>query len=866
MKETFITGVNDKNNNNEHKTNFNMNRRSSCASEINMDLKNKKDDLIKVKENLLEFLIEEKANFADFDKIYEHYQKELKENYRKYNQNKLIIEKKEQEYKSILLSIETRIVNNLTLQKSDSSFYDIIIDNLKKQIRLKEHELECYTNMHSRLYKTNYLINKTYKNQLLIQQLTDEQHDKYNVIHNQAISMYKKQNSALKSLIRYREIMNEEYEKMKKKKIQRINNLELDVYDIKKDNHQLERYINRIKDKQEIIKQKIKFEKIIKNKAKTEIITIRKDYFSLMGKLIFIYSSFNIQDIKNVRGFIKKLNENENNIHQLHIMFIEENKVITEMQNKLSLLSTQKNKIERKIEKCKYIKDDLIDYNEIKNSINGLKEENKIILKNFIKAKDNFILFLSFLVNYSNKLNSKLKKNSISINGIYKVSIDFLVDNFGNFMKINPNEYTYSIDFDFLKRKLNRNNIKRVLQFFIRVFKIFNYNLFSIINYQTNKISIKLLKKSIGPKYEIIKIQNEEFKKIYNKQVEKYFNTEHTRSLYLQKAEREVLKRLESGKNKRVKSKEEKNKKLIKKKFEISGEDLYLTYLNYMNNKSKTSRNNTFNIETKTQNNFIKNHPRRSIAIIGDFSNNLVLSPNSHSSNFLRKSLIDSNKNKTMSNFFKSKESEKILSQKKNSFRIKSSKYNEEIDEIDDSDIKDQELYNNGEKKQTLKKKKINNLFNSKDPEMSKIYIRKNELRKLELHFFKKKEKDILETINFNKYYKLLEKYNKKRNLPFLKNNKNDINIQKNYFSNKQLITKNNSRNILSSERTLNYFSTSSNEKKHKFNSRNSIDKKLITGNKYSNTMYNKKQLVKKSKSTALMIQINPKEKSSFFS
>ena len=862
MKETFITGVNDKNNNNDDKTNFQMNRRSSCVSEINMELKNKKDDLVKVKENLLEFLIEEKANFADFDKIYEHYQKELKENYRKYNHNKLIIDKKEQEYKSILLSIETKIVNNLTFQKKDSSFYDVIIDNIKKQIRLKEHELECYTNMHSRLYKTNYLMIKTYKNQLLIQQLNDEQYDKFNLIQNQAISMFKKQNSALKSLIRYREIMNEEYEKMKKKKIQRINNLELDVYDIKKDNHQLERYINRIKDKQEKIKQKIKFETIIKNKTKTEIKTIRKDYFSLMGKLIFIYSSFNIKDIKNIKGFIKKLNENENNIHQLHIMFIEENKVITEMQNKLSLLSMHKNKIDSKIENCKNIKEDLIDYNEIKNSINGLKEENKIILKNFIKAKNNFILLLSFLVNYSNKLNSKLKKNSLSINGIYKLSIDFLVDNFGNFMKINHNEHIYSIDFDFLKQKLNKNNIKRVLQFFIRVFKIFNYNLFSIINYQTNKISRKLLKKSIGTKYEIIKIQNEEFKKIYNKKVEKYFNTEHTRTLYLQNAEREVLKRLESGNNKRIKSKDEKNRKLLKTKFEISGEDLYLTYLNYMNNKSKTSRNNTFNIEAKTQNNFIKNHPRRSIAIIGDFSNNLVLSPKTHSSNFLRKSLIDSNKNKTMSNFFKSKENE-ILSQKKNSFRIKTTKHNEE--EFDDSDIKDQELYNNEEKKQIVKKKKINNLFNSKDPEMSNILIRANELRKLELHFFKKKEKDILETINFNKYYKLLERHNKKKNFP-LKNNKNDLNLQKNYFSNKQLFPKNNSRNIISSERSLNYFSTSSNEKNKKFNSRYSVDRKILPGNKFSNTISFKKQFVKKSKSTAFIMQINPKEKSTFFS
>ena len=97
MKETFITGLdeNNKNNNNDNK----KYKRSSCLFEVNKDLKQKKNEYGKVKEGLLEFLIEEKANFADFDKIYEHYLKELKSNYRKYNENKLIIEKKEQEYK-----------------------------------------------------------------------------------------------------------------------------------------------------------------------------------------------------------------------------------------------------------------------------------------------------------------------------------------------------------------------------------------------------------------------------------------------------------------------------------------------------------------------------------------------------------------------------------------------------------------------------------------------------------------------------------------------------------------------------------------------------------------------------------------------
>ena len=37
-----------------------------------------------------------------------------------------------------------------------------------------------------------------------------------------------------------------------------------------------------------------------------------KEYYSLIGKLLYIYSAFKIKDINNVRGFIKKLNENNN--------------------------------------------------------------------------------------------------------------------------------------------------------------------------------------------------------------------------------------------------------------------------------------------------------------------------------------------------------------------------------------------------------------------------------------------------------------------------------------------------------------------------------------------------------------------------
>ena len=94
-----------------------------------------------------------------------------------------------------------------------------------------------------------------------------------------------------------------------------------------------------------------------------------------------------------------------------------------------------------------------------------------------------------------------------------------------------------------------------------------------------------------------------------------------------------------------------------------------------MNNKKKyfkSSRNNTFHTETKNSNNnqnaYIKSHPRRSIAILGDFSNNLVLSPSFSSSTLLRKSLIN-NSNNTTTNFFK--QNKRNFISKKNSFEIK---------------------------------------------------------------------------------------------------------------------------------------------------------------------------------------------------
>lgn len=190
---------------------FRRKRLASVSDVVQSLNKQRKNDVI-LKEEYLNFLINEKTNFADLDKVESHYKSQIITQYSTYNANKTILEEKAKEYNRITTQIETALVSRLDFSQNDFNlYYKKLIKETNKAIRLKELELECYRNTYKRLYKSNYLLKKRYEEEMKIQNLNDEQHEKYNIIKNHAILTITNQNSMLNNMKLFYELSTKTY-------------------------------------------------------------------------------------------------------------------------------------------------------------------------------------------------------------------------------------------------------------------------------------------------------------------------------------------------------------------------------------------------------------------------------------------------------------------------------------------------------------------------------------------------------------------------------------------------------------------------------------------------------------------------------
>ena len=97
-------------------------------------LKKKEDK--EIKENFLDFILNENSNYADIDKIIEHYKNiELKKK-NEYSNNLLIIKKKKQILNNLNMQINKVLVDNVEItDKELERFYDNEIESKKREIK-----------------------------------------------------------------------------------------------------------------------------------------------------------------------------------------------------------------------------------------------------------------------------------------------------------------------------------------------------------------------------------------------------------------------------------------------------------------------------------------------------------------------------------------------------------------------------------------------------------------------------------------------------------------------------------------------------------------------------------------------------------
>ena len=733
-----------------------LNSVSEVIQSINQKTKNDK----KMNEEFLDFLINEKTNFADLDKVEKHYQNQIINQYKTFNENKTVIEKKEKEYNMVLNQMESALVSKLNFSKMNIDYhYERVISQIKASIRLKEHELECYKNTYRRLYKSNYLLKKRYEEEIKIQNLNDQQHEKYNIIKNHAILTITNQNNMLNNMKLYYEMATLTYANEINQKTKKFNELEFQVMMIKKDTKDIEEIIAQSKIKQRDIRKEIILINRLNEKLQNDYFSLFHDFVKIKMKLIEIYSQLNV---KNLDDIILRFNQNLKKYQTLSSLFALANNDIVQLNNELTELNNERKKIQKKLETFENkINKDACDFAQKKQILSQIKELNLSMSKQLKGKHQKIILLLLYLVDYIIKMQESMKNcvinnffNAPKIFGKNKKEKILL-----QYISIGKNK-TFFIDYDKLKSiKFDPNFI----QFLIYLFNSFSNYLFLILSSAYNYVFVDVLP-GLNNQFEIFNFSKEKIKDSYEKNLQEAFVHSENKKKLLKRSEKEILYLQEKENQKKPSYTNSASSKL---KATISDTDLYFTYINYIKNNS--SNNQDRGIQNYASSLYFLNRPRQSILLMSKFANELVLS-NNFSTKTMGTKREFSTRNKAHTRYIETPTTTASKTKKK----IQEEIIINENEVLDESDKFDEENYNNYHKRNLTKGKNNRTKYglSTKNPEMDKVYQRLNDLRKLELNYSKdinkSKKNFVMSPLALTEiYYNFKKRYmrSKKKNL-----------------------------------------------------------------------------------------------------
>ena len=769
-ENTYLTGLNIKSKSVEKKENI--------ADRYEKDLK----------EIFLEFLIREKSTFADFNKIENYYKKKLIKCCNKYNENNLIISEKKKLEKQLSNQLKEITINSFVIEEQTDELRENLMNEIKNQIKIKEIELKWYKSLHTRTYKTNYLLSKRLKDELELEITSKEQYEKYKLIKNNVLLSLNNQQEILNQMKYYNDmkIINNNNILYKKEEI--YNNLKYQIDSIKKDSFIIEENLKNIIVKKEKTHKEIKEIELIQKKNFKDYLASYNIYHSLKIKLEEIFKFIKMNNIKEI---INHYNKERQKYNELNLRANTVNKEISILSTELTKLIQELNNIKNQIiikMKRKNVFHLNKNFLELKENIDYIKLYIKN-LQNSYKTKCNILIsILNFCLNSIHKIIKCLKNSSIlkyfSFQKKYKNKYQILLNEKKNF-SFNLNLQNIDFSVNFIKFVLSIFNNFSVYLFTIQSssinksiivslennnFNNLNFNKdFSFKDNQLNKINLTKINNFI-----ILSFDSDKIKNIYEEQIKlssiRLLNKEN-----IIHRNKEEIERRNSAISQTI------NKNI---QYDIiTRNDLLNSFIQYFKTKTKNKFMNRFLNLTKIL-------PYHSMSIMEKYTNEFVddniikeINKKIRFKSIEEKSKIiqyEYNK-KEMENFFKKQKHLKHLKKKYlNYLDYTSSSSNE------DEKIKENEKYEKMKRLSSqLTKLKTNRNYNLRfeKQEMNDIFNRSKDLKNLERHYYKDKEKYLINQGLFHNIH-----FNFKKEL--LSNNSNNSIIKK------ELISSNNNNSI----------------------------------------------------------------------
>lgn len=787
----FITNsviFNSSNNNKKTKNNINK---------ITNYKQSQKEEKEIINENFLNYLINEQTNYANFGKVIDFYEEKLRKSKNKYNENLKIIEKKKKEIENLQATTNTNVLNNITItNKNASIYYFKIIEKIKNEIILKEHELEIFKKLYSDIYKQNYILKSKLVTENKLSEISNEQHEKYVSIKNVSLSKLIKQEEMLKTLNYYFNKCQETNKDLISEKMDIINKINNEIRLLKIDEQKVNKNIEEIKDKTNkinpIIKEKQKLYNIIYNDYKY----MKKIFCQNQNHMNIIYNILGVIDVDNILKMFKKLRQRHN---ELSLTLSYKSKEIVSLNEELTNLNKSYENVLKDINYKKrmenYINKKIKYNNNFENFESLIASSKNIFTEKYNAFKDKLELFNKcvslILRTINNIINSS--KSSIDNDTRYEDGNKNRNNILSEYQEYYKNNFIQNKSVNFDKEFINKQFIK----FIIFILNELNYrinsttsNIYNILyKKEINKVSeatskIKGLNNSDNNDINILPFNTKRFKTIFINELkikkekleeEKKFNEENEKNdrdkndpYYLPSIEKDSLSRNRSMDY--IPTKDflynyyRHYKKTIqnKKNSNIHNNNTY--YKNRFNNNENTS-SNFYNSSTKYNDNDTNKINLNKFNFVINYTNDFVSDKNEIEAKNNEKYEKILKKSKIIKEKVEQDEILKFLKRLKKNKKNRLHYYSQDdisvdADGKDDNDMKEELKAQLIHQELMELKKPKKYLLKHENEEIGKIFERYDEIRILELNFLKNKKNYIIDSNFFNEYYfKLKNKF-----------------------------------------------------------------------------------------------------------
>ena len=391
-------------------------------NDLNKKIKNLSLNRKLLSEKYLDFMIQEKLNYADVEKIINHYSKKIDDYLQKYDENKNLINKKKQELNDLNMTLYTNLVQHMkfeTTEKVDLK-QEEEIEKTKKEIKAKEHEIEVFKDLLNQSYKLNLNLSNKFFLENNYSKIYEEQYYRYNNIYKNSISKIQKQEDKLNVLNgyfnRYKIVNNS----LISEKVDKLNRLEYEIVMIKSDVVDFEENLAKIQEKNEKFKKILESAKHGYKMRKNDFSVVEKHFLKEYYKMFEIYGIFQVEDIDTIlKKFIiikqkfneltLKFNKSSNENMKLRIE-------LTRLEKKLKniKIQTKEKKQQVKMDSEKSNKEMMEIINMQKNGFNV----SNLDLYNLCINRENLIHFsinnlIEMNIKIINSLNNSLNKSPL---------------------------------------------------------------------------------------------------------------------------------------------------------------------------------------------------------------------------------------------------------------------------------------------------------------------------------------------------------------------------------------------------------------------------------------------------------------------